>query len=467
MRFAFVLLLAFFQTPEIISQDQLSPPIIFIYDASGSMWGQIDGKTKMDIASGVLSESINRLPEDQRLGLVAYGHRVKSDCEDVEFLVEVGSNNQSTIHQSLGAIKPLGKTPLAFSAIQVIDYLRKNEQKATIILVTDGIESCNGDICEVIKNAKSEGIDFKLHIIGFGLKPEDTDQLICAAQAGDGQYFDAANAEGLSEVLQEATAAPVGTPSGNVSVFAIKNGKPIDAYIRAKKAGTDIWVTSSRTYADTSFLYLPSGIYDLEVKPLENSDVGAQLIDGVESRKDKITHKTVSFDAGRIMASVMNNDQAWDAVINVYPKGSNKSVARGRTYGETETYEVNPGRYDVEIKAMMLKGEAIVHRLEDIEVKANAEKQVAHNFQSGKLMIGANSDTGLVDAVVSIVDTSSKRNVANSRTYTSEDNNPREFLLTPGTYRITVKALGDHKGKTETLELTLKAGDSVEHLVKF
>lgn len=467
MRFTLVLLLAFFQTPEILSQDQLSPPIIFIYDASGSMWGQIEGKTKMEIASGVLSESISRLPEDQQLGLVAYGHRVKSDCEDVEFLVGVGSKNQSTIHQSLGTIKPLGKTPLAFSAIQVIDYLRKNQQKATIILVTDGIESCNGDICEVIKNAKSEGIDFKLHIIGFGLKPEETDQLICAAQAGDGQYFDAANAEGLSEVLQEATAAPVGTPSGNVSVFATKNGKPIDAYIRAKKAGSDTWVTSSRTYADTSFLYLPSGTYDLEVKPLENSDVGAQLIEGVESRKDKIIHKTVSFDAGRIMASVMNNDQAWDAVINVYPKGSNKSVARGRTYGKTEIYEVNPGRYDIEIKAMVLKGEAITYRLEDIEVTANAEKQIAHNFQSGKLMIGANSDTGLVDAVVSIVDTSSKRNVANSRTYTSENNNPREFLLSPGTYLITIKALGEHKGKTETLELTLKAGDDIERLVKF
>ncbi|HRI85642.1 MAG TPA: hypothetical protein PK536_09385 [Ignavibacteria bacterium] len=68
----------------LINPDSPSP-IIFIYDASGSMWDQISGKSKMEIASEVLKNSVNGLPENQRIGLVAYGHRTKGDCEDVEF----------------------------------------------------------------------------------------------------------------------------------------------------------------------------------------------------------------------------------------------------------------------------------------------------------------------------------------------------------------------------------------------
>ena len=88
------------------------PPIFFIYDASGSMWGQIDGKTKMEIAAEVLSESIDALPENQKIALVAYGHRRKGDCSDVEFLVQYDEGSKSAVKESIADIKPLGKTPL-------------------------------------------------------------------------------------------------------------------------------------------------------------------------------------------------------------------------------------------------------------------------------------------------------------------------------------------------------------------
>ena len=178
MKQLFTLLMALGTCLLLNAQDTLTPsPIIFIYDASGSMWGQLEGKTKMEIASDVLSGTIDSLPENQQIGLVAYGHRQKGDCKDVEFLVNVGKNNKAKVNQSLKNIKPLGKTPLAYSAMQVFDTLRVTKMKATIILVTDGIESCGGNICEVVKAAREEGIDFKLHIIGFGLKEGETEEL--------------------------------------------------------------------------------------------------------------------------------------------------------------------------------------------------------------------------------------------------------------------------------------------------
>ena len=384
------------------SQDTLNDPspIIFIYDASGSMWGQMEGKTKMEIAAKVLSGTVDSLPENQQIGLVAYGHRKKGDCEDVEFLVKVGPDNKSQVNQSLKTIKPLGKTPLAYSAMQVIDTLRILKIKATIILVTDGIESCGGNICEVIKAARKEGIDFRLHIIGFGLKDDETEQLKCAAEAGDGQYYDAADAGGLTSVLYEATHTTIDDPPGNFSIYAIKNDEAIDAYIKAYEAGTNNHIKASRTYRDTIFLFLPPGKYDIEVKPLEGSDVEAITLSNVVSFKDSIAHHTVSFDAGKILVTTLNNGEGWDAVVTIYSKTTGKAAARGRTYGKTDTYEVNPGIYDVEVKALAIKGKDIVHRMDSIQVMGSDTLNLEHNFKSGKARIGASSASGLVDALI-------------------------------------------------------------------
>ena len=52
---------------------------ILILDASKSMWGRIDGKTKADIARTVVGELLTDIPAERRLGFVAYGHRRASD----------------------------------------------------------------------------------------------------------------------------------------------------------------------------------------------------------------------------------------------------------------------------------------------------------------------------------------------------------------------------------------------------
>ncbi len=64
--------------------------IMFILDASGSMWGQVEGTAKIAIAKEVMTELIRDFPDDAEAGLVAYGHRRKGDCNDVEELKEAG-----------------------------------------------------------------------------------------------------------------------------------------------------------------------------------------------------------------------------------------------------------------------------------------------------------------------------------------------------------------------------------------
>ncbi|MEZ4802354.1 MAG: VWA domain-containing protein [Gelidibacter sp.] len=452
---------------QIHAQESKAPsPILFIYDASGSMWGQLDGKTKKEIASNVLSTAVNNLPDNQNIGLIAYGHRQKGDCKDVEFMVDLNNNSKSKINSAVKGINPLGMTPLAYSATQAINSLRDSKTKATIILVTDGIESCDGNICDVITKAKAEGIDFKLHIVGFGLKESETEQLKCATKAGDGNYYDASNADGLAGVLNEATSQTVDKGPGNFTVYTIKNGKPIDALVKAFKAGTKEEIDGRRTYGDTVFLSLPQGNYDLKVQALENSRVEPIVIGNVQSFDDKITHQTISFDGGQINLITLNNGEGWDCTSKVINK-EGKVVGGKRTYGKPATIEVNPGTYDVEIGALRIDGLDITHRFENVKVEAAKTTTIEYNFKTGKAMLGVKMGETLVDAVVSVNDKKTGKNVAGGRSYTSASSNPREYILNPGTYEIVIKPVKkEYAGKNQTFTIEVKQGETVEKMAE-
>ncbi|MCB0462683.1 MAG: VWA domain-containing protein [Flavobacteriaceae bacterium] len=454
-------------TLQTYAQQDAPSPILFIYDASGSMWGQLQGKTKKEIASDVLSTTVGNLPDNQNIGLMAYGHRKKGDCNDIEFLVNLNNNSKKEVTNAVSKMNALGKTPLARSASQAINSLKENNTKATIILITDGIESCDGNICDVVAKAKTDGIDFKLHIVGFGLKEGETEQLKCAADAGGGTYYDAADASGLSEGLIEATTQTVDEPDGNFSIYATKNGEPVDAWIKATKAGSNDAVDGSRTYRDSAWVYLPPGKYDISITPLEGTDIPGTSIT-VEMKEGDIKHENISFDGGTLEVTTTNNDEGWDGIVKMFDIHTGKVVANTRTYGSTKTMEVPAGKYKVTFLALAIEGVNINHEIEDVEVKAGATTPLAHNFDSGTAMIGVQTSSGeLIDATVNFHEVNTKKNVAASRTYTSDSSNPRKFLLNPGTYNVKIVTLGAHKGKTETFTIEVKKGETVTKILTF
>lgn len=449
----------------IIAQDQ--SPIMYIFDASGSMWGKIGDNAKIDIAVSVIKESVSKLPDEQKIGLVAYGHRTKDDCKDVEFLVDAENGRKESVINSLENIKPSGMTPLSFSASQVIEYLKSTKKKATIILVTDGMESCGGNICDVVKAAKGEGVDFRLHIIGFGLKQDETEQLKCAALEGNGNYFDAADAAQLAKVLDEATENTIDKQAGNVSVFATKNGAPIDALVEAYLPGTSTHVNSARTYSDTASFYLPPGNYELLIKPLQGSDVTSIKLSNVESLEDKVVHRTVSFDGGKLMVTTKNNGEGWDAVVRVISQSTGKIVSSGRTYGKSDMHDVDPGVYNVELSAMNIDGNEAKVLIENFEVKSGEANLLEHNFQSGIVNVGANSAGGLVDATIQIKEMITGKVVASGRTYESPSSNPGKFILTPGTYELTLKGVGKNADRKNISSFEITPGGIVDQLITF
>ncbi|UAB80448.1 VWA domain-containing protein [Marixanthomonas sp. SCSIO 43207] len=445
------------------AQSNNPAPIIFVYDASGSMWGQMQGKTKMEIASSVLSTTVDNLPTNQQIGLVAYGHRQKGDCKDVETLVGISNSSKNTITTAVKNIKPLGKTPLAYSATTVINQLRKSKEKATIILITDGIESCNGNICDVVKAAKEEGIDFKLHIVGFGLKAEETGQLKCAATAGDGTYYDAADANALGDAMNQVVTQTIDKNEGNHGIYAVKNNQAVDALMTAYKPGTSERMGGIRTYRDTAYAYLPAGTYDIEVRPLENSKIKPLLFKNVTTYDDKKTFQLVSFDGGKFVITTTNNGEGWDCTTKITDQ--NGTVVGGiRTYGKTRPVELNAGTYDIKVQALNMQGLETTTIIEDKVIEPGKETPVRYNFESGVLEILPKYNGELIDCTSYVEDTATGKRVAGGRTY----NKGRKININPGTYKVQTNALGKNSnlGK-KTVTVTIKAGETHSETINY
>ena len=176
---------------------------IIVLDASGSMWGQIDGKPKLEIARQSLRTVLQSLPADRELGLMAYGHRQKGSCEDIELVVPPAAGTADAITAAADSMKFLGKTPLTAAVRRAAEALKYTEEKATVILITDGLETCNADPCALGKELKAAGVDFTAHVVGFGLTADEGRQVACLAENTGGKYIQATDAAGLEEALKQ------------------------------------------------------------------------------------------------------------------------------------------------------------------------------------------------------------------------------------------------------------------------
>lgn len=187
--------------------------VIIILDASGSMWAQIDGKPKLEIARESLRTVLQSVPADDEIGFMAYGHREKGSCEDIQLIVPPQAGSASAITDAADSLKFLGKTPLTAAVKQAAEALKYTEDKATVVLITDGLETCGGDPCALGKELKASGVDFTADVVGFGLTADEGKQIACLAENTGGKYIQASDEKALQEALVETVAAPAPAPA--------------------------------------------------------------------------------------------------------------------------------------------------------------------------------------------------------------------------------------------------------------
>jgi len=201
-----------------------------ILDASGSMLKKLNGTPRIDIAKEAVITLVNdSLDSGTPFALRVFGHKEADSCRtDLE--VPLQPLDKAAVVSNVKSINAmnLAKTPIGKSLGLVSEDLAGVEGKTIIVLVTDGEETCDGDPKQAIQSLKDSGYDVRVNIVGFAI-----DELMLKetfrewAQAGNGSYFDATNAEELADSIQKAIEVPyevLDSEDGVVATGVINGG---------------------------------------------------------------------------------------------------------------------------------------------------------------------------------------------------------------------------------------------------
>ncbi|MBI1228406.1 MAG: VWA domain-containing protein [Bacteroidetes bacterium] len=465
-----LLLLSLFSTTSYGNPIEQPPGVLFILDGSGSMWQKLGTDHKIATAKSVLKNLVKKLPDGTRAGLIAYGHNRKSDCSDIETLVELKPLDSASFTARLDAINPQGMTPIALSINHALALIRPETAPLNVILVSDGLETCDGDACDLVRKAKEQGVKITLHVIGFGIEEKDLSALECIAQAGGGQYFPANNAEELTLALDEAVEEPA-KGGGYLSVKVTLDGQPLDGSLKVFKKGETKEAALGRTYTgpltNPRVLQLPAGQYQLEVMAVSMDGGPTQLFSDLTISADDTLHQSVDFAQGTLKVLVTRNGELSDATVNLFKADTKERVTGGRSYNHEKSnpieFRVLPGAYDVEIGSVELANKT-KFRWENQALNGGATIELSHNFESGILKVGAKTGSTLVDATVTVYSKATGESVAAGRTYMSDSSNPKSFTLEPGEYKMDIKPLKPAGLSARSVSVTVKAKETVERL---
>ncbi|MEO1366088.1 MAG: vWA domain-containing protein [Acidobacteriota bacterium] len=443
--------------------------LVFVLDGSGSMWGQVDGDPKIVIARRALGRLIDDLPEGGDVALLAYGHRREGDCADIETVAPLGALDRAGLKRAVDAIHPRGKTPITASVERALELVESSGEPATVILLSDGLETCGGDPCRAVRLAREAGLPMVLHVVGFAIDEDDQSQLQCMAAAGGGRYAPAEDAAALAAALDQAVALPVTVAAGRLAVLAVADGELHDVSVRVLDADGGA-VATARTYRDgatnPTAIPLPDGDYTVRIEALG--------IKGGHVRRFPISikdggrvEKEVDFSTGELKIAITHNDGAADVSYRIYDAADGrKNVATGRERDGAGGERLTPGRYDVTVKAVGIGGRP-THTFAGVELEPGGDLTLEHHFESGVLRIGAVHGAKLVDATLSVRTVEQGEEVAKSRTYTGEATNPKTFVVPPGRYRVGAKGLSVDGKPRRQVEVTVTARETAEVTIDF
>jgi Ca-activated chloride channel homolog len=423
--------------------DETGSRVILILDASGSMRAKINGKAKIDIAKEVVGKIVAGWKPEDELGLVVYGHRKKGECSDIETVKEPGPLNAQDFMAAVNAIQPKGQTPMTQAVKQAAEALQYTEKKATVILVSDGIENCGADPCAVAAELAKSGVELKVHTVGFGLDNQGAvSQLKCLAEKTGGTFTVANNADDLLKALTKTVAARPVAPAPeqfNLTGHATLAGgieipKPFSPpnWIFKKPDGADGTQGEmiKSVNIDQLKFYLEPGDYVLRLEADK-----AFIEQPFTLEAGKTIKLNPALNAGIVNFSAMIDDKtkladngaAWEVVT---PDGNYVDTQ----YGATRGFLLNAGQYLLRLSLGDTKVET------PFEVKAGEIRDQVVGFGSGKLVVqavfaegGPAMDKGMAFEVAKPVDGDDKPQWLNTK-YDAKS----EFTLPSGKYIVDV-----------------------------
>lgn len=352
----YILLILIIFSPSLFAQTSVEKEkpkpttrILFVFDASQSMYGHWQSDTKFNIAVKLFSNILDslRTQHNLELALRLYGHQKPfppQDCNDTRLEVPFGKDNIPRIKHVLKTTIPKGTTPIAYALSQATkDFTPCEDCRNIVILITDGLEECNGDPCAVSHELQMKGIMLKPFIVGIG--KDFREQFDCV-----GTYFDASNEKEFRTALNVIISRTLNPTTVQVNL--------LDSY--EKPTETNVNMTF---YDNVSGLpkynfihsFNAKGVPDtLDIDPLITYDISVHTLPPVHMDSVKLTpgkHNIIGINTPQgYIAFKSSGNNLLKNMPCIIRKKNNSETVNVQQFDQIEKYLT--GLYDIEILCM-------------------------------------------------------------------------------------------------------------------
>jgi Ca-activated chloride channel family protein len=408
-----------------IAQNPVEQPkqltrILFLFDDSQSMIARWQSDTKFEIAKKLLSEMVDSLKHvgNLELALRVYGHTKNfppQDCDDTRLEVPFASGNSYEIKKKLKEIHPSGTTPIAASLQECGKDFPEDPSRNIIILITDGIEECNGDPCAVSYQLQKKGVVLKPFIIGLGMSKDFAKTFECV-----GNYYDAAEESSFRTILNVVISQALNNTTMQVNL--------LDAY--GKPTETNVGMTFYDNFSGAisyNFIHTMNakGYPDtLKVDPLSTYKIVVHTLPPVSKDSVKVTpgkHTIVGIVApqGDLLLK-LDGSSEYKNLQAIVRKNKEMNTLHVQSFNTKERYII--GTYDLEILTLP---EMFV---KDVEISQS--KTTIVEIPKPGIVTLLNNNTGYGSIYV-------EENNKLKWIYSMDENFTKEsVVLQPGKYRV-------------------------------
>lgn len=326
--------------------------VLLVLDASFSMKTIWKDQDRWTTAKETLEEVLDSLKSIDNLefALRVYGHQVdqkEKNCKDSRLEVSFSRNSEDRIIKKLSGLSPVGTTPIAYSIQQAArDFTMHPNARNIVILITDGLEACDGDPCAISREMQKKQVFLKPFVIGMGVNPNLFHKLECIGDANN-----ASNEDHFRDLFWDIINKTISGCSAEVDLLDVQ-GQPIETDLNMSFYDHATGNLLHSYYHTMNARGKPDTIY---LESLYNYDINVHTIPPV--RLDSITLKAgihniipIYCPQGELKVELLQatlKNTFRDKIRYIIRKSGGKEIINVEHLDQTTKYLV--GSYDLEI----------------------------------------------------------------------------------------------------------------------
>ena len=341
--------------------------LLLILDCSNSMWDHWQSNAKIKVTQQVLLsflDSVSR-QHDVDVALRVFGHLNKEQF-GTRLEVPFGADNTYRLQSKIKTLVPQGGCTAAAALTDALsDFPATGSSRNLILIITDGMDDCDAEICDVARQVQLSGVVVQTFVLGIGGGPFS--HASCA-----GSVFPVVNEEEFSKTLYDifrlsGHKAKVVLNMVDATGDLYETEHPVAFYDHRTGVirHSTIYSVDSKLKPDT-LLMDPLVTYDMAVfthPPLRREAMQFSI--------DRPNNIDITVSEGTLKVQYSGQRPQWQQTavdVVVRRAGSGERVA-AQEVGETGQYLA--GRYDVEVQTLP------VTTLRGVEVRGNAATELS------------------------------------------------------------------------------------------